>query len=177
MAELFAGPWGPVLIFGLRIIDVTLATLRMLLVMRNQRLAVPFIGFFEALIWVLAVGVAIQNLDSVWHLLGYAGGFASGSLVGLWLEGKLAMGLASIRIISRTGGPDVAHALREEGFGVTEFAGYGREGKVELLLTLVKRRQLNQVLKVVESVDAGAFISVEEPRSIRRGWLFTTRRK
>ncbi|TVR64470.1 MAG: DUF2179 domain-containing protein [Gemmatimonadales bacterium] len=177
VTELFAGPWGPILIFGLRIVDVTLATMRMLLVMRNQRTIVPFIGFFEAAIWVLAIGTAIQNLHSVWHILGYAGGFASGTLVGLWLEGKLAMGLASVRIISRNAGEAVADALRHEGFGVTEFSGYGREGRVELLLTLVKRRQINRVIATVEAEDHDAFISVEEPRTIRRGWLFSTRRK
>jgi len=177
MTELFAGPWGPLLIFSLRIVDVSLATVRMLLVMRNQRVAVPIIGFFEASVWVLAIGTAIQNLHSVWHLLGYATGFATGSVVGLWIEGKLAMGLATVRIISRNEGEEVAEALRNQGFGVTEFAGYGREGKVELLLTLVKRRQIGTVVDTVESMDSDAFISVEEPRSIRRGWLFGARRK
>jgi uncharacterized protein YebE (UPF0316 family) len=177
MTELFAGPWGPLLIFSLRIVDVSLATVRMLLVMRNQRVAVPIIGFFEASVWVLAIGTAIQNLHSVWHLLGYATGFATGSVVGLWIEGKLAMGLATVRIISRNEGEEVAEALRNQGFGVTEFAGYGREGKVELLLTLVKRRQIGKVVDTVEAMDSDAFISVEEPRSIRRGWLFGARRK
>jgi len=177
MTELFAGPWGPILIFGLRIVDVTLATLRMLLIMRNQRLLVPFIGFFEALIWVLAVGLAIQNLHSPWHVLGYAGGFACGTLVGLWFEGKLALGLAAVRIISRAEGAEVAKALRDQGFGVTGFSGYGREGRVELLLTLVKRRQVGRVMDTVEALDSDAFISVEEPRSIRRGWMFALRRK
>jgi uncharacterized protein YebE (UPF0316 family) len=177
MTELFAGPWGPLFIFGLRIIDVTLATLRMLLTIRDQRTVVPFVGFFEALIWVTAVGLAIQNLHSVLHLLGYAGGFAAGTLVGLWFEGKLAMGLATVRVISRSEGEEIAHSLRDAGFGVTEFSGYGRQGKVELLLTLVKRRQVGRVLDTVEALDRDAFISVEEPRSIRRGWLFGIRRK
>ncbi len=177
MIELFAGPWGPFLIFGLRVIDVTLATLRMLLTMRGQRVVVPFIGFFEALIWVLAIGTAIQNLQSPWHVLGYAGGFAAGTVVGIWVEEKLAMGLATIRVISRAEGQEIAAALREEGFGVTEFDGYGRQGKVELLMTLVRRRQIGRVLTIAEALDDDAFISVDEPRTIRRGWMFPTRRK
>lgn len=177
MTELFAGPWGPVLIFGLRVVDVTLATLRMLLTMRDQRVVVPVIGFFEALIWVVAIATAIQNLQSPWHVLGYAGGFAAGTVVGLWVEGKLAMGLATIRVISRAEGEQIANALRAEGFGVTEFDGYGRQGKVELLMTLVKRRQIGDVLKIAEELDDDAFISVDEPRTIRRGWMFPTRRK
>jgi uncharacterized protein YebE (UPF0316 family) len=131
MTEIFAGPLGPLLIFGLRIVDVSLATLRMLLTMRNARKLVPVIGLFESLIWVVAVGTAIQNLHSVWHVLGYSGGFASGTAVGLWLEGKLAVGLATVRVISTSQGEAVADALRERGFGVTEFPGYGRQGRVE----------------------------------------------
>jgi uncharacterized protein YebE (UPF0316 family) len=177
MTEIFAGPLGPLLIFGLRIVDVSLATLRMLLTMRNARKLVPVIGLFESLIWVVAVGTAIQNLHSVWHVLGYSGGFASGTAVGLWLEGKLAVGLATVRVISTSQGEAVADALRERGFGVTEFPGYGRQGRVAMMYTVVKRRQIPQVLEVVEEVDAEAFISVEEPRTIRRGWMFPVRRK
>jgi uncharacterized protein YebE (UPF0316 family) len=177
MTEIFASLWGPLIIFGLRIIDVSLATLRMFLTMRNARRLVPVIGLFESLIWVVAVGTAIQNLHSVWHILGYSGGFATGTVVGLWLEGKLAVGLATVRIITKTSGEEVARSLREKGYGVTEFEGRGREGRIELIYTLVKRRQIPGVLAEVERLDPGAFISVEEPRTMRRGYMFPARRK
>ena len=170
--ELFAGPWGPLLIFGLRIVDVSMATMRMLLIMRSQKLLVPLIGFFEVIIWIVAVGSAIRNLDSAWHVLGYAGGFATGSLVGLAIEEKLAVGLASIQVISQHGGVELAEALRGRGFGVTEFAGQGREGKVEVVQTVVLRRQIPEVIEEVDRWDPDAFVSVEEPRTIRRGWMF-----
>lgn len=174
---LFAGPWGPLVIFCLRIVDVSMATTRTLLAMRNARLAVPVIGFFEVLIWIFAVGSAIQNLGSPWHVLGYASGFAVGNVMGLWLEEKLAMGLASIQIVSRFGGVELAEALRDRGFGVTEFTGRGRDGKVEVAHTVVRRRQIDEVLHVVDKWDPDAFVSVEEPRAIRRGWMFPGRRK
>jgi uncharacterized protein YebE (UPF0316 family) len=179
MAELFAGVWGPVIIFGLRIVDVSLATIRMLLTMRDIRGLVPLIGFVEVTVWVVAVGTAIQNLHSVWHVLGYSGGFAAGTSVGLWMEGKLAMGLATVRIICRDAGAgeDIADSLREMGFGVTEFGGQGRQGKVEVLYTMVKRRHIHTVIQEAERWDDDAFITVEEPRAIRRGWMFTRRRK
>lgn len=179
MTELFAGPWGPLIIFGFRIVDVSLATIRMLLTMRDVRTLVPLIGFIEVTVWVVAVGTAIQNLHSVWHVLGYSGGFAAGTSVGLWLEGRLAMGLATVRIICQDPGvgEDVADALRARGFGVTEFHGQGRKGRVDFLYTLVKRRQIAQVIEEVERWDDDAFITVEEPRTIRRGWMFTRRRK
>lgn len=174
---LFAGPWGPILIFVLRIFDVSLSTMRILLSMRNQRLLVPIIGFFEVLIWIFAVGSAIRNLDSVWHVLGYAGGFASGNIVGMWIEGKLAIGLATLRIISRAGGVELAEALRSRGYGVTEFFGQGREGRVEVVYTAVARREVPRVLAEVSRWDPEAFITVEEPREVRRGWMQATPRK
>lgn len=177
LETMFAGPWGPVVIFLLRIVDVSMATTRTLLAMRNARLVVPVIGFVEVLIWIFAVGNAIKHLDSPLHVLGYAGGFATGNVVGLWLEEKLAMGLASVQIISRFGGVELAEALREKGFGVTEFLGQGREGKVEVVHTVVKRRQIDEVLAQVDRWDPDAFVSVEEPRTVRRGWMFSKRRK
>jgi uncharacterized protein YebE (UPF0316 family) len=174
---LLGGPFGPLLIFGLRIVDVSLATTRMLLAMRNARLLVPVIGFFEVLVWIFAVGAAVQHLDSVWHVAGYAGGFATGNVVGLWLEERLALGLASIQIFSRHGGVELAEGLREEGFGATEFTGQGRDGPVEVVLTVVRRRHIRHVMAHVDRWDPDAFVSVEEPRAIRRGWMFPLRRK
>jgi uncharacterized protein YebE (UPF0316 family) len=177
LPELFAGPFGPLAIFLLRIVDVSAATTRMLLSMRGARLTVVAIGFFESLVWVLAVGTAIRYLNSPLHVLGYAGGFATGTAVGLWLEEKLAMGLASFHIVSRYGGVELAEALRDRGFGVTEFLGQGREGKVEVLNTVVRRRFARDVLAEIDRWDPDAFVSVEEPRTIRRGWMFDRRRK
>lgn len=174
---IFGGPWGPLVIFLLRIVDVSLATLRMLLSVRGQRVLVPIIGFFEVLIWLFAAGNAIKYLNSPLHVLGYAGGFAAGSAVGLWVEEKLAFGLATVRIISGHGGVELADALRERGFGVTEFSGEGREGKVEVVYTVARRSEIRGIYDVIDVWDPDAFVTVEEPRSIRRGWLLQRRRK
>jgi uncharacterized protein YebE (UPF0316 family) len=177
LEALFAGPWGPLVIFCLRIVDVSLATTRMLLTVRGQRLAVPLIGFVEVLVWLLAAGNAIRFLNSPLHVAGYAAGFAAGNVVGLWLEEKLAMGLATVRIISPHGGVELADALREQGFGVTEFAGQGREGPVEVVYTVARRSQIRSILATVTAWDPEAFVTVEEPRAIHRGWLLQKRRK
>lgn len=168
---LFAGAWGPLIIFALRICDVSLAVLRTLLAVRNVKVAVPIIGFFEVLIWIFAVGGAIGNLTSPLHLLGYAGGFSAGNVVGMWIEEKLAFGLAIVRVISTDGGNELASALREKGFGVTESTGHGRSGAVEVLDSVVKRRQIPAVLKVIDQFAPTAFVMIEEPRLIRQGWM------
>jgi uncharacterized protein YebE (UPF0316 family) len=175
--ELIASAWGPLVIFVLRIVDVSLATIRMLLAMRGVKFIAPLIGFVEVLVWIIAVGSAIQHLDSPLHLIGYAAGFATGTLVGMTLEEKMAFGLATVRIVSRHGGVELAEALRDRGFGVTEFAGQGREGRVEVVDVVLRRRQLAQVFKEVNTWDPEAFVTVEEPRAIHRGWTFGKRRK
>lgn len=174
---LLAGPWGPLVIFGLRIVDVSLATTRMLLAVRGQRVLVPLIGFFEVMVWLFAAGTAIQYLDSPLHVVGYAGGFATGTVVGLWVEEKLALGLATVRIISEHGGVEAADALREAGFGVTEFAGQGRHGTVEVVYTVSRRADVKRIVRLVDQWAPDSFITVEEPRAIHRGWLLQKRRK
>ena len=94
VSELFALPVGALLIFLLRIVDVSMATVRLIFAVRGRRGLAAVIGFFEILVWIFAVGQALQHLDSVLHLLGYAAGFATGSYVGVWLEGRLALGLS-----------------------------------------------------------------------------------
>lgn len=175
--QLFAGPWGPVVIFFLRICDVSLATVRMLLMMRNAKTWTPVLAFFEVLIWIFAVGNAIKNLGSVWHILGYAGGFSMGSLAGMWIEEKLAYGYATARFMSKKGSPKLGEALRELGFGVTEFQGHGRAGPVSVLVSVVRRRELEDAVQAAQTIDPDIFITVEEARSIARGWLFPRRRK
>lgn len=174
---IFAGPWGPLVIFAFRIVDVSLATTRMLLAVRGQRVVVPIIGFFEVMIWLFAAGSAIQYLGSPLHVIGYASGFAAGNAVGLWVEEKLALGLATVRIISEHGGVEVADTLRDSGFGVTEFAGQGRHGTVEVVYTVAKRADVKRILGMVDDWAPDSFVTVEEPRSIHRGWLLQKRRK
>ena len=168
---LFAGPYGPLIIFCLRIVDVSMSTIRILLAVRGYKVIVPILGFFEVLVWVFAVGNAIRFLDSGWHLLGYAGGFATGSVVGMLIEERLAIGFATIRVVSTHAGVEMADALRNIGFGVTEFGGQGRDGRVEVVYTVCLRRDIERVVSEVERWDRQAFITVEEPRDIRWGWM------
>ncbi|MEX2584122.1 MAG: DUF2179 domain-containing protein [Gemmatimonadota bacterium] len=177
MEALLSSAWGPLVIFALRIVDVSLATVRMLLAVRGVKVVVPIIGFFEVLIWVFAVGTVIRHLESPLHLIGYAAGFATGNVVGMLIEERMAIGMATIRVVSRFGGVELAEALRERGYGVTEFGGQGREGKVEVVEAVLRRRDVRDVLKQVDFWDPEAFVTVQEPKAIHRGWLLQKRRK
>jgi uncharacterized protein YebE (UPF0316 family) len=166
---LFALPWGPLVIFGLRIVDVSLDTMRVLSAVRGARWVAAGLGFFQALIWLVVVGNAIRHLDSIWHILGYAGGFGAGTLVGISIENALAYGLATVRVVSREGGVEIAEALRQRGYGVTEFGGQGRDGRVEILNSVVQRQDLEEIMRIVDRWDPGAFVTVEEPKLLRGG--------
>ena len=175
--ELLAGPFGPVFIFFLRITDVSMATVRVVLIVRGNKLLVPLIGFFEVLIWIFAVGVVVQHLTSPWHLLGYAAGFATGNLVGMIIEERLAIGVATVQTIVKQGGDALAEALRTQGFAVTEMDARGREGAVAHLYSAIPRKRVATYLGAVDRDAPDAFVIVEEPRAVRRGWMFPSRRK
>ena len=183
VAALFAAPLGALLIFCLRIVDVSCDTMRVLFAIRGQRAIAGALGFVQAMIWIFAVGQAVKHLDSWPHILGYAGGYATGTMVGITIERFVAYGLATVRIVSRHGGVEIAHDLRERGFGVTEFGGYGRDGAVEFLHSVVRRAQIPEVMAVVDRWDREAFVTVEEPQILRGGsfaergrWLGAGRR-
>jgi uncharacterized protein YebE (UPF0316 family) len=177
MEALLLGPAGPLLIFFMRIADVSLATVRMLMIMRNHKLLAPLIGFFEVLIWIFAAGVAIQHLESPLHVLGYASGFAAGNWVGLWMEGRLALGLAAMQVFTPAHGTEVARALRRIGHGVTEFTGKGKDGSVEVVYSVVKRKDARRAMEAIHRLDEDAFVTLGEISAIRRGWMFPKRRK
>ena len=177
MEALLLSSVGPLIIFLMRIVDVSLATVRMLLIMRGQKVWAPLIGFFEILIWLLAAGTAIQHLDSPWHVLGYAGGFAAGNFVGLLLEERLAFGFASVQVFAPAHGPELADALRAFGHGVTQLQGRGGAGPVDLIMSIVKRRDLPAISALVNDLAPESFVTVEQPSAIQRGWLFPKRRK
>lgn len=157
-------------IFILRVIGVTLSTVRMLVMMRNRKILSASIGFFEVLVYVLAIGVVVNNLSNVWNVLSYCVGFIAGTLIGMTLEEKLVMAFATVNVISREKGSEVAQAIRDAGFGATVSWGTGREGMVELVTAIVRRSEVGPIQSVIEWVDPDAFISVQEARSIRRGY-------
>ena len=177
LQELVAGPAGPLVVFSLRVTDVSMATIRMLLIMRNRRFLAPLIGFVEILIWVTAIGIVVQHLQSPLHVIGYAAGFATGNFLGLLLEERLALGLATVRTVVRSGGVELASDLRDAGFGVTEMLGRGREGTVDVLYSVLPRRQVARCLTLIDRGAPDSFVVVDEPRRVRRGWQFPSKKK
>lgn len=167
--QLFASNWGALVIFLLRIVDVSADTMRVIFAIRGKRGIAAVLGFFQAIVWIFAVGNAVKHLDSMLHIFGYAGGYAMGTWVGITIETAIAYGFATVRVVSRTAGVEIAHALRARGFGVTEFPGFGRDGAVEILNSVVQRSHVDDVVKLVVQWDPEAFVTVEEPKVLRGG--------
>ena len=166
---LFASPIGALAIFALRIVDVSCDTMRVIFAIRGKRGIAAMLGFFQALVWIFAVGNAVKHLDSILHVFGYAGGYALGTYVGVTIERTIAYGVATIRVVSKHSGVEIAEALRNAGYAVTEFPGFGRDGAVEILNSVVQRRHIDDVLALIERWDKSAFVTVEEPKVLRGG--------
>lgn len=174
-------PWWPLVglplvIFTLRMTDVTLGTLRIILVSRGQRAVAPFVGFLEILVWLVALSQVMRHLDSPINYVAYAGGFACGTWAGISIEGKLALGLVSLRIITDDDATDLTDLLREARFGVTSFAARGVKGRVRLLFTILRRRDLGRALEIVRTTHPAAFVSVSDVRSASEGYIPGVRR-
>ena len=102
------------LIFFLRVCDMTLDTLRMLVVMRGRKGIAWALGFFQALIFVLAISSVLSNLENPLNVLGYAGGFATGIVVGMFIEERLAIGHVQLSIVSSRRGAAITERLRAD---------------------------------------------------------------
>ena len=164
-------PWlGALLIFAARVISVTMDTLRIMLTMRGKRGYAWILGFIESSLYILIIGSVIANIDNVMNVVGYAAGFATGNVIGMLIEERLAIGHTQLSIVSSSLGAAIAERLRQEGYAITEIPARGRDGMVTLLSCSVLRKNVDRVQKMINDVDATAFVTSEDVRPIRRGF-------
>lgn len=152
------------IIFSLRLLDVSAGTLRIVMLVRGKRMWAGILGFVESLIWVLAARQVLGDLDEAIKIIAYAGGFAAGTMLGSTIERWLAMGSVLVRVISPVESPPVSLTLRDLGLGVTVVNGEGRDGAVRVLFTVIPRRRIAEVLDVISVTNKEAFVTVEEAR-------------
>jgi len=163
------------MIMCMRIGDVTIGTMRTILVVQGRKYYAAAAGFFEVLIWIFAMRYIVQNLDQILNLFGYATGFALGNILGITIEQHIGMGFSQINIISRHFTDKIADALRKSKFGVTLLPGEGTAGGVSILVIVIKRKQQKHVLRLIDSIDPTAFISVQ-PSIPYRGFIHGSRK-
>ncbi|MBM4370655.1 MAG: DUF2179 domain-containing protein [Deltaproteobacteria bacterium] len=166
---------GAALIFGMRVADVSLGTIRVILSFQGRSVISAAIGFVEVTIYVLAIGRVVGQLDSIINIVAYSGGFAAGTLLGIALENRIALGTRFVRVITHRPNEALVETLRQEGFGVTRVLGEGMQGKVHILLSVVRRKDLGRFINTVQDMAPKAFFTVEDARAFQGG--FVGRRK
>ncbi|MGF7186487.1 uncharacterized protein YebE (UPF0316 family) [Desulfitispora alkaliphila] len=160
---------GYAFIFGARVADVALAVVRTLMLVKGKRFTAAALGFFEVIIFIIALDMVVQDLDNPIKLLFYGLGFATGNIVGSYLEEKLAMGHITVQVITMSRPLELTRILREQGYGVTVIEGHGRQGKRMVLNIICTRKEMDKLISMVEDFDAKAFVTVFEARATKGG--------
>jgi uncharacterized protein YebE (UPF0316 family) len=168
--EIYSNVLIPALIFVSRLGDVTLATLRNIFISKGFRHIVPFIGFFEVLIWLIAMKQVMNHVDGWPTYVAWAGGFATGTYVGMRIEERLALGMQVIRIITtEENSEELIAALREAKHGITVVDANGAMGPVKMIFSIVQRKSVKHVISLIESKQPNAFYSIEDVRNAHLG--------
>lgn len=165
------------MIFLLRVCDVSLGTLRTVYTLQGRKLRATGIGFIEVTIFIFAISQVIRNLNNPILMIAYSGGFATGTYLGLWLEERFALGNVQMRIISRNKGREIAEAVWAHKFGATIVPGTGKDGPVDLIFSIVPRKFIPEYVETVTKIDDNSFVSVADSRYVFRGYMEHGRRK
>jgi uncharacterized protein YebE (UPF0316 family) len=157
------------LIFIARICDVSIGTFRTIVTVQGRSLLSFFLAIAELLIWITVVSAVIHKIrDAPVLALFYAFGYATGNVVGIALERKIALGMTILKVITKSAGKTIADRLRALGQPVTIFFGEGMHGPVQELYIAFRRRDVNKNLKVVMEEDPDAFYLTEMARDVRK---------
>lgn len=159
----------PFFIFAARVIDVSLGTMRIVFVSRGLKYFAPLVGFFEVIIWLLAIRTIMQNLNNVACYIAYGAGFAVGTFVGLYIEKSLAIGKSVVRIITHKDSTELINHLRKEGYGVTSMEAQGTNGKVHVIFMIIRRQDYETVTEIIRQFNPKAFYTVEDVSLVSEG--------
>jgi len=159
----------PLLIFFARVCDMSLDTIRVIFMSKSIQYLPAIIGFFEVIIYLVAIGQVMNNLTNAVCYIAYGAGFATGTFVGMMIEERLSLGLMSVRIITKEDPTELMQFLRSRNYGVTSIDGEGGTGKVKMVFTIIKRQDLKHVIGIIKDFHPNAFYSVEEVKSVAEG--------
>jgi uncharacterized protein YebE (UPF0316 family) len=174
-SEFFAWVLLPLLIFVARVADVSLGTVRVIFIARGLKYFAPIVGFFEIIIWLLAIGQIMQNLSNPVCYIAYAAGFAMGNYVGIWIAEKLSLGVVLIRVITSKDASELIEYLKTADYGVTIVDAKGSAGNVQVVFTIVRRREVATVVSLIKQFNPNAFYTIEEVGFVEQG-IFPARK-
>ncbi|MGN7176939.1 DUF2179 domain-containing protein [Paenibacillus sp. FSL R5-0490] len=165
------------IILIINIVYVSFFTIRMILTLKGQRYLAAFISTIEVVIYVIGLGLVLDNLNEIQNLIAYAVGYGIGVIVGMKIEEKLALGYITVNVITKEYDRDLPKALREKGYGVTNWAANGLEGDRMALQILTPRKYELKLYQTIKELDPKAFIIAYEPKTIHGGfWVKSVKR-
>lgn len=156
----------PLLIFLARVADVSIGTIRVILVMQGKKGLAPLLGFFESLIWLLAIGQIFQHIDNPISYISYAMGYAFGTYVGIILEEKMAIGRVVVRVITALPANDLIDYLDKKNHRYSNIDATGNDGKVNIIFTVVKRNTLKELIPKIQEFNPKAFYTIEGVKKV-----------
>jgi uncharacterized protein YebE (UPF0316 family) len=161
----------PVLIFLARILDVSIGTLRLIFVSKGFKFYAPILGFFEVVIWLLAIGQIMQHLDNFMCYFAYGLGFATGNYIGIYLDEKMSLGTVLIRVVPKFDTTNLINHLRADNFGTSVVDIEGMTGKLKMIFTIVKRKDLKDVMRIIQEHNPQAFVTIEDVKTAKEGYF------
>lgn len=158
-------------VFFVRIIDVSLGTIRTIVTVKDKRLIASFIGFIEVLVWFLVAKEAIStDSNSIWIAVSYSLGFATGTYIGAFLSSKYIKGNFGIQVI--TNNLELVAILRKNGYAVSVMDVKGHENNNKYMLFIeIDKKDFNHVQKIIKQFDQKAFMVVNETKFVQNGYF------
>jgi uncharacterized protein YebE (UPF0316 family) len=167
----------PLLIFCARIMDVSIGTLRVIFVAKGYRVYAPILGFFEVVIWLMAIRQIMNHIDNPMCYLAYGLGFAVGNYIGIRLDERLSLGTVLVRVVPKFDTTDLTGHLRRVGFGASLVDIEGMSGKLKMIFTIAKRKDLPDLMAIIQEHNPHAFVTVEDVKTAKEGFFRLTRGK
>lgn len=157
------------MLFLSRIFDVSIGTIRIIMISKGFKNIAPFLGFVEVFLWIVTVGKVMQNMDNFLYYFAYSAGFAAGTYVGMNIEHRLSLGLVMVRVITKFEAIELLAELRDQNYNATSIDGEGRYGDVKILFMIIKRKSLKKVIDLIKSFNQNAFYTVEDIKEVSGG--------
>jgi len=167
--DIFSWVIVPLLIVLSRIADQTIGTLRLVYLSKGYKGLAPIMGFFEVLIWIIAVSQIFQQLDNYFYYFAYALGFALGNYLGLRIEEKLSLGKVVIRVFPKSNTDEIVNELSDKRYGLTIMDAYGTRGPVKVIFSIINRKNLDDFLQTIRKFDDHTFYTIEDVRTSAEG--------
>jgi uncharacterized protein YebE (UPF0316 family) len=168
---------GALLIFCAKVIDVSIGSMRLILLTRGKKYVAGALGFIESIVYIVALGFVVARLDNPLNIVMYGLGFACGNIVGSYIEERMAVGFLTVQVISVSGAGELCKSLRDIGYGVTSWEGEGREGIHSVLSITVARKELPRLMKIIDEWDSHAFVTILDARNTKGGVIYKVRQK